>query len=79
MPTHEGTDTPTPQEISLNGAQVTSMVQIGSQVAAGLLPRGSAVQMLLAAFPLTGEQAEKIMGDVGKGFSIPPEQAGGQM
>ncbi len=79
MPTHEGTDTPTPQEISLNGAQVTSMVQIVSQVAAGLLPRGSAVQMLLAAFPLTGEQAEKIMGDVGKGFSIPPEQAGGQM
>lgn len=79
MPKIEGADTPTPQEISLNGAQVTSMVQIVSQVAAGLLPRGSAVQMLLAAFPLTGEQAEKIMGDVGKGFSIPPEQAGGQM
>lgn len=79
MPTHEGADTPTPQEISLNGAQVTSMVQIVSQVAAGLLPRSSAVQMLLAAFPLTEEQAEKIMGDVGKGFSIPPEQAGEQM
>lgn len=69
-----GGDQPTPQEVSLNGAQVTSMVQIVSQVAAGLLPRDSAVQMLLAAFPVTREQAEKIMGDVGRGFSVSPDQ-----
>lgn len=65
----------TPQEISLNGAQVTSMVQIVSQVAAGQLPRESGVQMLLAAFPVSQEQAEKIMGEVGKGFAIPAEEA----
>lgn len=70
-----GAEQPTPQEVSLNGAQVTSMVQIVSQVAAGLLPRESGVQMLLAAFPLTEAQAEKIMGDVGRGFTVSPEQA----
>jgi len=64
-------ETHTPQEISLNGAQVTSMVQIVTQVAAGLLPRSSGVQMLLAAFPVTLEQAESIMGDVGRSFSVP--------
>lgn len=50
------------------------MVQIVSQVAAGLLPRASAVQMLLAAFPLSPAQAEDIMGDVGRGFTVNPEQ-----
>lgn len=62
-------DEPTPQELSLNGAQVASMVQIVSSVAAGTLPRESGVQMLLAAFPITSEQAEKIMGEVGRGFT----------
>lgn len=75
MPTGmQGGDELTPQEVSLNGAQVTSMVQIVSQVAAGLLPRDSAIQMLMAAFPVSSEQAEKIMGDVGRGFSVSPEQ-----
>lgn len=70
----EPDDQPTPQEVSLNGAQVTSMVQIVSQVAAGLLPRDSGIQMLMAAFPVDGEQAGKIMGDVGRGFSVSPSE-----
>lgn len=65
---------PTPQEVSLNGAQVTSMVQIVSQVAAGLLPRDSGIQMLMAAFPVDGQQAEKIMGEVGRGFTVTPAE-----
>jgi len=70
----------TPQEISLNGAQVTSMVQIVTQVAAGQLPRSSGVQMLLAAFPVSAEPAERIMGDVGRGFTAAQENGdGGQI
>jgi phage-related protein (TIGR01555 family) len=65
----------TKQEISLNGAQVTSMVEIVAQVAAGLLPRDSGINMLMAAFTLSNAQAEKIMGSVGHGFvpSTPAE------
>jgi phage-related protein (TIGR01555 family) len=58
----------TKQEISLNGAQVTSMVEIVTQVAAGMLPRDSGISMLMAAFTLSSAQAEKIMGTVGHGF-----------
>lgn len=61
-------ETHTPQEVSLNGAQVQSMVQIVSSVGSGQLPRESGVQMLMAAFPVDRTQAEKIMGEVGKGF-----------
>lgn len=64
----------TPQELSLNGAQVTSMVQIVSNVAIGVLPRDSGVQLLLAAFPINEDQAEGIMGDVGKSFKVDPEE-----
>jgi phage-related protein (TIGR01555 family) len=62
-------DEPTPQEISLNGAQVASMVSIVQQVGAGQLPRDSGVQMLMASFTMTRGQAEEIMGDVGRGFT----------
>ncbi|MDD3310964.1 DUF1073 domain-containing protein [Pseudodesulfovibrio sp.] len=58
----------TPQEISLNGAQVASMMEIVASVAMGTLPRESGVEMLLAAFPLDRSQAEQIMGRVGRGF-----------
>jgi len=75
-----GSMTETIQEVSLNGAQVTAMVQIVSQVAAGQLPRAAGVQMLLASFPINAAQAEAIMGKAGAGFSpASPEaiQAGG--
>jgi hypothetical protein len=53
---------------ALNGAQVSSMVEVISKVANGELPRGTGVAILTAAFPLTPAQAEKIMGTVGRGF-----------
>ena len=56
------------QATSLNGAQVSSMVSIVSQVATGQLPRGSGINILLAAFPISSEVAEKIMGEAGQGF-----------
>jgi phage-related protein (TIGR01555 family) len=77
QPGEAGGDGPTPQEISLNGAQVTSMVEIVTQVASGQLPRESGIQMLRAAFPVSLAQAEQIMGSVGRGFipAVPADEA----
>ncbi|MDR0339623.1 MAG: DUF1073 domain-containing protein [Desulfovibrio sp.] len=61
------------QSTSLNGAQITSMVDIVAQVARGELPRDSGINILLAAFPIAPDVAEKIMGEAGRGFV--PSQA----
>lgn len=53
---------------SLNGAQVASMKEIVQDVANGLLPRETGIQMIVASFPVSEQQAEKIMGTVGAGF-----------
>ncbi len=74
-PVAAGGDEPTPQEVSLNGAQVASMIEIVSKVGQGLLPRESGIEMLLASFPVSRAQAEQIMGSVGKGFVPAPSQA----
>lgn len=42
---------PVVQDLALNGAQVTSLVQIITQVAAGTMPKDSAKSILSAAFP----------------------------
>jgi Protein of unknown function (DUF1073) len=56
------------QEVSLNGSQVTSMIEIVSQVASGQLPRDSGVQILMLSFRLDEKQANAVLGKVGKGF-----------
>ena len=63
-----------PAELSLNGAQVSSMVEVIAKVATGELPRDSGIAILKAAFSLTDAPAEEIMGSVGKGF--PPTAVG---
>ena len=61
---------------ALNGAQVASMVDVVKAVAAGELPRETGVAILEVSFPITAEQANKIMGEVGKGFTPKSEQSG---
>ena len=62
-------------ETALNGAQVSSLVQIVGEVAAGRIPRGTGVELIIAAFPtMSRDQAERIMGDVGAGF-VPTTEA----
>lgn len=56
------------QDTALNGAQVTSAVEIVQSVADGRLPRDAGVNMLAEFFNLDPARAEKIMGSVGKGF-----------
>lgn len=63
------------QKLSLNGAQVASLLSIVQQVVLGLLPRESAVQMIESAFSMTTDQANKILGKVGKGFIPNPNSA----
>jgi SPP1 gp7 family putative phage head morphogenesis protein len=64
------------QSQALNGAQVSSLVDVIQKVASGLLPRDSAVGILQVAFQLTTEQAEKILSTAGRGFKIDPGMVG---
>lgn len=58
---------------ALNGAQVASLQEIVQSVARRELPRDSGIAMILAAFPLELEQAERIMGPVGVSFFATPD------
>jgi len=69
---------PKVQDTALNGAQVTSMLEIVTAVASGQIPRSTGVQMLTLAFQMTTAEAEKLMGETGAGFvpaasSVPPQ------
>jgi len=53
---------------ALNGAQVTALLEVVQQVVAGMLPRESAVEIIISAFPVDRSTAERILGTVGAGF-----------
>jgi len=57
--------------MSLNGAQVTSMLQIVKDVATGVVPKASAEEMLTTAFPIDSGRAKKILASVKEG-SVDP-------
>lgn len=64
-------------ELSLNGAQVTAMLDTVGRVVAGQLPREVAVAILETAFNIPHDKAEKVLGTVGKGFTpVPVVEAG---
>lgn len=65
----------TKQEISLNGAQVTSLLEIVTKVAYGVIPKDSGLSMLMTAFSLSDEQANAIMSTIGAGFKPTPVEA----
>jgi lambda family phage portal protein len=53
---------------ALNGAQVTSLVGIITQIGTGALPKESAVPMIAAAFPsFTSEQIDQMIGPIHPG------------
>lgn len=54
--------------ISLNGAQVTSLLEIVNQIAAREIPRDTGVELIMAAFALSREDADRIVGEVGRTF-----------
>lgn len=55
---------------ALNGAQVTSLLEVINSVASGNLPRESGVQLISHAFSLPVAAAEAMMGEVGRSFVI---------
>lgn len=62
----------TTPDISLNGAQITSLISVINQVAQRLMPRESAVALIQAAFSLPLDAVERIMGPVGTTFFLDP-------
>lgn len=62
-------------DTALNGAQVTSLVEIVRAVAAGELPRDAAIGILKRAFLVSDDQAAELLGSAGNGFV--PTTAGG--
>ncbi len=64
-----GTDANVQQQ-ALNGAQVTSLVEIVEKVASGALPRDAALNMIVLAFNVTPQDAEKVLGTAGTTFKV---------
>lgn len=60
-------------EVSLNGAQVTSMVSMAEQVAAGTLPKETALEIMTTSFPISREKALQILNPVDN-FELPKEE-----
>ncbi len=53
---------------ALNGAQVSSLLEIVNQVGSRQIPRETGIGLIVAAFPLSSDQAEALMGEVGATF-----------
>ena len=58
--------------ISLNGAQISSLLNLIEQYASGRLPKDTVIQLIIAAFPFDQARAERILAEVSPG-SIPSE------
>lgn len=61
-------------DVTFNGSQITSAIDIIVKVAAKELPRSSGVAMLVSFLRLPPDEAESVMGEVGTSFfAEPPE------
>jgi hypothetical protein len=49
---------------SLNGAQVTAILEIVSRIRRGEITKSTARQIVITAFPVTSEQADRLLADV---------------
>ena len=64
-----GPDDTKATDTALNGAQVTAAQGIVASVAAGQLPRDTAVAMLTEFFNIDAARADRILGSVGRTFT----------
>lgn len=62
------------QKTVLNGAQVSSLVEVVSQVSLEQIPRESGVQIIMRAFNMEKSEAESLIGPAGKSFE--PQNVG---
>jgi SPP1 gp7 family putative phage head morphogenesis protein len=56
--------------LSLNGSQISSLIEILLLVATEQLPRDSGLNLIMIAFNIDADSAEDIMGDIGATFFI---------
>lgn len=59
---------------TLNGAQITAVVELVQFVAAGSVPREAAKNILVTGFNLSDSEANAMLGNAGKGFKIAKEE-----
>ena len=72
-----GDDSAAAPESSLNGAQIAGMLTIIEQITSGAITKGTAVQIIVAAFPFDEARVMRILRDVeGPSATDPPEPAG---
>ena len=62
------TEETTVSDVTLNGAQVSSLLAIIESVVTGKLPRDSAMQIIITAFNVSEAKADGMLGSVGRGF-----------
>ncbi len=65
------------QKTALNGAQVASLIEVLTAVVDGRLPRASGIEVIVTAFQVSHEDAERMMGDIGKTFEPKPAEPSG--
>ena len=61
------TDQP-PARALLNGAQIQSVLELLNAVSAGEIPRESAINTMVGGLGLSTQQAESMMGEIGRSF-----------
>jgi phage-related protein (TIGR01555 family) len=63
---------------ALNGAQVSSMLEIVNLVASRQLPRDMGVRLIASAFPLTEQEADALLGETGRTWflAVQPDDPG---
>lgn len=63
-------------DAALNGAQVSALLEIGTAVAEGRIPREMGVRIIARAFLMPEPEADALLGDAGQGFEpTKPEPA----
>lgn len=76
-PGPEDDEEKTIQEVSLNGAQISSLIEIVEKVGTGELSKQSAREIILVSFPIGDGEADKILADIVEGGNAPaPEPKG---
>ena len=68
----QGMEATADPSVSLNGAQIQSLLNLIEQYASGRLPKDTVIQLIIAAFPFDQARAERILAEVAPG-SIPSE------
>lgn len=72
----EAREVQTAKEVSLNGAQIASLVDIVQAVNSGELSRESAIEIITSAFPFDSAKASAILGDATRQPENPTPPAG---